>query len=659
MSRRSLVSLGLAFAGLCALLIGERVVGEGWGRNLADLLGVVALLAAPAWRLAGDELRGEAAPGARLVLLLAYLSLLLGPLVYALTESSVRAAAPGLLGEHGALGSDSVQAALGVAWPACLVIAVTSLAFLEAALSTLRSLDLGGRRRLNRALASGLSLAFAVVFVVSLDYSASARGSQWDLSYRKTTVPSQGTLRMAAAVTEDTRIVLFYPRVNPVLGRIEPYFRRVAASSPHLTLQIVDHALAPELARRHRIQGNGYVAVIRGDGDSAQGENFEVGLELDTARGHLRTLDGSFQQTFSRLLHRRRELSFTTGHSEHTAAGQPGDEVGARTGELTAALRRSNLAVGHLGMAQGLAHDVPADTPAVVVLGPRSPFLPDEVDSLLRYVHGGGRLVVFVDPDADSGLRPLLAGLGLTLSEGVLCSASEHLQRTHTKADRALTYTSLYSAHPTVTLVNRHQSELATVFVGAGDLEQSAETPDGVRGTFPMHFGPHVWLDVDGDFEQGEREVEVEARPMAAVTVANAGGEEGRAVVIADGDFTNDDVIRNPGNGLVLSDVMQWMLGEEQVVADTSSEEDVPIEHTSREDAVWFYATSFGLPLPILAFGIWVAVGRRRRPQKEPKPSEKGEDPPTPTEEPEPDGSDPDESDDEAADADDDEQESP
>jgi len=621
MSRRSLFALGLAGLGLVLLLVGERLVGQGWGRSLADALAALALVAAPALRLRDPSLRGEGADRARRLLLLAYVSLACAPLVYALTDTTVRAAWPSLLGADGVLGSDSAQTALGLLWPTLLLLAGSSLLFLEAAFSTLTRLDAVGQRRIERALAAGLSLALSAVFVVSLDYAAAEDGSQWDLSYRKTTEPSEGTLRMAAAVHEDTRIVLFYPTVNPVLGRIESYFRRVADSSTHLELSVVDHALAPELARRHRIRSNGYVAIIRGEGDAAQAESFEVGTELDAARSRLRTLDGRFQQSFARLLHQRRELSFTTGHREHTAAGQDGDDEGTRAGELTAALRRSNLSVTQLGMAQGLAREVPADTPAVVVLGPRSPFLPEETDALLRYVRGGGRLIVFVDPDTDTGLDPLLAGLGLVLAPGVLCSETDHLARSHTAADRALTYTSLYSAHPTVTLANRHASELATVFVGAGDLRQLEDAPEGVSVTFPLRFGPTVWLDRDANFERGEGEELTEAHPMAAVTIANDAGEEGRALVLADGDFATDAVIRNPGNGGVLSDILQWMLGEEQVIANTSSEEDVPIEHTSREDAVWFYATSFGAPLPILALGVFVAVRRRRRRRSKHEPS--------------------------------------
>ena len=88
-----------------------------------------------------------------------------------------------------------------------------------------------------------------------------------------------------------------------------------------------------------------------------------------------------------------------------------------------------------------------------------------------------------------------------------------------------------------------------------------------------------VWLDQNADYERGEGETLGEYNMMAAVSVpAEGGGDddeedaEGRAVIIADGDFVTDQVIRNPGNALVFGDVMQWLLGEEQIVADVSNE---------------------------------------------------------------------------------------
>jgi hypothetical protein len=48
-------------------------------------------------------------------------------------------------------------------------------------------------------------------------------------------------------------------------------------------------------------------------------------------------------------------------------------------------------------------------------------------------------------------------------------------------------------------------------------------------------------------------------------------------------------------------------------VTQTSSEEDVAIEHTREEDKVWFYGTTLAAPLPLFALGVWVALQRRKR----------------------------------------------
>jgi hypothetical protein len=59
---------------------------------------------------------------------------------------------------------------------------------------------------------------------------------------------------------------------------------------------------------------------------------------------------------------------------------------------------------------------------------------------------------------------------------------------------------------------------------------------------------------------------------------------------------------------------LNWFLGEEQIIGDTTSEEDVRVQFRKEEDALLFYGTSFGVPLPILGLGVWVS--RRRRSQR-------------------------------------------
>lgn len=593
--------------GLIAAFVAERVTGDGHAQQwIWRALAAFAIGAALVWR--GYQLsksRG-AARKVEVRLTAATGGVLAAFVLYALsTEAGLE-----WMGLEGTA-AERTAGTFGVLWVAVMAVSLGALFFMEMAYRVMPVEEAVELRRVDASAANGLTLALSLIFVVSMNYVATERDVTRDLSYFKTTRPSEQSLAMARSLDEPVRVVLFYPRVHEVLDQLKPYFEELDAASDELTVEVLDHALAPELASQHRVRGNGFVLLIRGEGEGAQAESFEIGTELEAARSRLRTLDGRFQQHFAQLTVRPRELYLTTGHRERSASGADGDPQDLRLGELSAALSRSNITSRDLGMAQGLANRVPENAPAVAVVGPRDPFLAEEAQSLLRYVQSGGRLVVFVDPDAEHGLDPLLHGLGVSMKEGVLSSEQNHLRRSEPPADRAVVFSNNYSAHPTVTLATRYR-RAPSVFDRGGALERHEEGQlEGVNVTFPLWASEGYWLDADGDYAQGESERGQGRHYMvAAITVPNAGGEEGRAVVIADGDFITDRWIRNAGNAFVLMDTLNWLVGEEQVFGPTQTEEDVPIEHTSEEDKAWFYGTSFAVPLPLLLLGFWLA--RRR-----------------------------------------------
>ena len=87
--------------------------------------------------------------------------------------------------------------------------------------------------------------------------------------------------------------------------------------------------------------------------------------------------------------------------------------------------------------------------------------------------------------------------------------------------------------------------------------------------------------------------------------------EEGRALVVADSDVLGDALIRSYGNPAFVIDGMKWLLGEEAITGEVSSEVDVPIAHTRKEDVWWFYSSTF--LVPGLVLGVGALATRRRR----------------------------------------------
>lgn len=526
---------------------------------------------------------------------------------------------------------------LTVGWLTVLAVSLPTLAWCERAWLSMAGATIRSGGRMAAAAEAGAALGLGLVTLASLNYVASQRDWRKDLSYFRTTMPGAATLSLAARAETPVEALLFLGPVDEVRAALEPYFVTLAASSQgRMTTRIVDHAAEPELARRHKVAANGWVvlhkpnaaasaaaAVAAGDAPSAS-ETIDVGEDLDKARRNLRRLDGMVHKALTRLSRPSRRLSVTTGHGERSRDGSAGEGPEARLDTVYAVWERFGIETDTLGLADGLGQRVPAGTPAVAVIGPRARLLDEEVAALLAYVRQGGRLVVLLDPDVDDGLDGLLRPLGIERLPGVVASERQHMRRSFDAADRAIIYSGAYSSHPTVSSASRNAGRVATILQRAAGLrERRADRLPGVQVHFPLRAPPDAWLERNGNWLRDADEIGGTIELMAAVTVPidatataapAAGGRaagEGRVVILGDGDAIGDGILPNAGNALPWVDTLRWLLGDEDVSSEIESEEDVAIEHRKDEDRWWFYATTFGLPLPLLVVAWW--RGRRLR----------------------------------------------
>ncbi|MET0389130.1 MAG: DUF4350 domain-containing protein [Polyangiales bacterium] len=606
----NLLGTGLLAAALFLLFLGERVLGQDGAKLVAEILGGAALLAALALRTqAFVRSRGDVR-GVEARILAAYLAVVVALGLYGLSTDPV-VTALGLADEA----QTRYVSVLSVLWPALLSVALAALLFMElvyARMPIAASVEL---RRVRTAAYAGLTLAFSLVFLLSMNYVVTARDVRKDLSYFKTTQPSAATLRLVEKLEAPVRVVLFWRKNDDVLQQIEPYFAALAKQSKQLTYEVLDSAFVPELSRKHRINGNGSVLLLQGTDDKQKGQSIAIGNELTEARAHLRKLDGMFQQSFTKLAKPERAVSLTVGHGEHNATHEGKDKPGDSVRVMDEVWRRLNIKTSKLSASDGLAANISAETGAVVVVGPQQKFLSEEVDTLLGYVRKGGRLLLMLDPGVDDGLDPLLAQLGVQRQPGTVASEKNHLRRAHDDTDKLLTFSNKYSSHPTVTTASRFQSEVASIFVAGAGLDRTPAQSLTPKPTvsFPLRTGPGFFRDLNGNLKRDANEAEESVNVIAAVTVTEKqGAPEGRVVVIGDGDFMTDKVSTNNGNVMVFVDALGWLIGNEELNAEVSSEEDVPIEHSRDRDKLWFYATTFAVPLPLLGLSAWVARRRRR-----------------------------------------------
>ncbi len=606
----------LLCVGLVGLLLGERVLGE--QRMLGTGLGLLAIAAAVIvrviqWRTASGDAR---AVEARLVG--AYGGVLVALGLYGLsTEAGLRWLDPS---------GDETRAKLAtllmLAFLAVLLVSMSAVLFIELAYQSMPIAASVELRRVRVSLHAGLSLALSIVFLLAINYVATARDVRKDVSYFRASEPSGATLAMLRKLDEPLRVTLFFRPGSDVVSALQPYFEALKASKK-ITLEARDIALAPKLAEKHKVNENGFVLLVTGKGEEEKGETLRIGTELTEARPTLRKLDAAFQRTFTKLARPERSLWLTVGHGERNAKATGGSAADG-TSLMIDLLKRLNLKVETLGLAQGLGMGLSKRVNAIAIVGPTEKFLPEEVDVLKNYVRVGGRIFLMLDPDLDVGLGPLLESLNLKVLPGVVNSQTQHMVARHNDSDRAVVFTNLYTSHPSVTTVTRNQKELATVFYqGAALVKADAGATHKVeaveltkpRVTFPLRTTVSFFRDLNANFTVDPGEKQEVLTMMAAVTMPVAPEQkdpEGRAIVIGDGDFITDKLAPNAGNHLLFVDALAWLVGNEELSGEVNSEEDVPIEHSREEDKLWFYGTTFAMPIPVALLGLWITRRRRR-----------------------------------------------
>jgi len=186
---------------------------------------------------------------------------------------------------------------------------------------------------------------------------------------------------------------------------------------------------------------------------------------------------------------------------------------------------------------------LPAETSAVLMVGPRTPTAPPEDTVLREYLAGGGGLAVFVDP---GGALPGVVGqAGVSLGTGVALDATSVLPHT----DRPVLRT---ATHPMTEGMRRGGAQpvlalAAPVRGGASLLTTSARGWVEHGSEDPAAYTP-------GEDEEG---------PVVVAAALSVGA--GRVVVVGDADLLTDALLAEaPGNAVFLRSVVRWVSGSEE-----------------------------------------------------------------------------------------------
>lgn len=630
----------LFFTGLGCVLLGERVlVSQETLATVVSGVGLALCLAATVLRLLQSMGSGPRAEIGRL-LGFAQLVGLLGLLVYWATRWLGDAASAPAEG----LGASDIMT---VVWITAVVISVVAVAFGEWAIFGMRDSEHVESSRVRFAVHSGAALALAAAYGSLFVYSAALQEAKADYSYFKTSKPGEATLKLVDQIGDKVVITGFFPEVNEVRREVAAYLSELTKRNPALQVRLVDRYLEPKLAGDLKVTRDGILVLARAENQ----QTVTIGTDLAKSRATLRKLDEEVHGRLMKLLREKKLAYLTTGHGElnDKAADQPE----GRTAEVfRQVLDQGGVRTHDFGLSEGLGQEIPNDADVVVVLGPTSPFTPEEIGTIKRYADRGGKVFMALDGDVPGNQAPgsnerqwlvdLAAAVGANFVPATLADGQRYVVRLGNDSDRKILPTDRFSSHASVTTLSRNRTR-AVVVMGASFLTK--DPASDVKAEIAMRTYGTAFHDRNGDFQRQDDEPLQEFTLAMALTKpapgaapappeapgANAEAKpdskdkpEMRAFVLADADAMSDLLLpRVPGNPVLAFDAVRWLVGEESLAGEMESEEDVRVEQTKQMNMAWFYSTVLGVPGAVLLGGVLVSRRGRKTP-KTSKPKSSG-----------------------------------
>ncbi|HEX9669783.1 MAG TPA: GldG family protein, partial [Thermoanaerobaculia bacterium] len=286
------------------------------------------------------------------------------------------------------------------------------------------------RRGLLRTGTLGAGVLLVAALLVIVNYFGGKYYQRFDWTETRLYSLSEKSRNVLADLDKDVEVVVFLSPQDELYEPTRELLRRYEAASPRVRVRVIDPEKNPieaqQLVRKYEITGASVVVASGGDKrviDSS--ELAEMDFSALQMGGEARV--GAFkgeQAVTSAILQlaegRKPKVLVTTGHGEARL-----DDVGARGLSIAQQLLgRDNFQIEEWSPVGKPA--VPADTDLLVVAGPTGSFLPPELDILGRYLAGGGRMLVLLDPTlggaglVDTGLGRWLAGFGVKVGEDIV-----------------------------------------------------------------------------------------------------------------------------------------------------------------------------------------------------------------------------------------------
>lgn len=396
-------------------------------------------------------------------------------------------------------------------------------------------------------------------------------------------------------------------------GKIDSHLKQflelMATSYPDkVSWQVIDPEQKPQLAEKFGITEKQTLHISLGSGEVTRVKRISGMLSEETiVNGMLTLTRGDAKSVYLLKGHGEGDLSMTEGGGFSA---------------LQSSIQEENLVVKDLMLSGG--HNIPADSAAVLILGPKRSLLDWEIEQLHAYLRNGGSLLVMSEPQAAAVVTKITEPFGIEVGEDVVIDVAENvyagtglglqplitsfephpITQNFKEAISLMTASSLRRSHHVpkeITLTEIAQTSkfgwaeknMAAVF---SDHPQAMLDAEDLRGPFPVAIAGFFTAEPAGD----------------GVKTSPSNEQLGRIVVIGDSDFVSNLYITRYLNRDFFLNSLNWVVGEEKgvTIRPRTLRRSTKVL-TGRQYSSVFLVTAILLPEVLMIFGLAVWWFRR------------------------------------------------
>jgi len=450
-------------------------------------------------------------------------------------------------------------------------------------------------RQTKYALFAASYILMVLAIIVAGNVLADRYNKTFDATSNKRYSLSPQTAKIVKGLKEPATITYFdqSSRFAQAKDQLEQY----ANLSPKVHVGYVDPDKKPEIARAAGVTAYGTTVVQVG----ARKEQTKGTTEEDITGAFIRDLKSS-----------TRTICFVEGSGEHQI------EDSSRNGysHLKDFLAKDGYESKSVNLI--VKTEIPAECTVLAVAGPESDYQPPEVDAIKKYVEGGGRALIMLNPPLkmgraeiadNAGLNTVLESWGVTPESNLILDLNPIGQIAGLGPQVALVTS--YDSHAIVNDMSRR--------VTGFPLARSLETKNGEKTTVQKLFSSSDSSLATTKLDNPSVNVNDPKNTKGPLLIGAAGtyntgkeNSQGRFVVVGSSDWAANSFIGFNGNRDLALNTVNWLASDEDLISIRPKDrEDRRITLTNAQMRWMRISSQFLLPLIVIIGGISVWWRRR------------------------------------------------